>query len=106
MGCGLGQDSFDHVKDWLAEVNRYATESTCKLLIGNKCDRTDARVPAEDGEVRCGVRPARGTEWHALRLSTRGWRGRVCACGKLVGCDGLYVLGPLPHPCRVYVCSG
>ena len=39
------------MKDWLAEVNRYATESTCKLMIGNKCDRPDARVPLEDGEV-------------------------------------------------------
>ncbi len=46
------QDSFDHVKDWLAEVNRYAADSTCKLLIGNKCDRSDVRVPPEDGEVR------------------------------------------------------
>lgn len=44
------KDSFDHVKDWLAEVNRYAADSTCKLLIGNKCDRSDVRVPPEDGE--------------------------------------------------------
>ena len=33
-------DSFDHVNDWLKEVNRYASEGTCKLLVGNKCDRT------------------------------------------------------------------
>jgi len=37
-------DSFDHVNDWLKEVNRYASEGTCKLLIGNKCDRTSDRA--------------------------------------------------------------
>ena len=30
------RESFDHIQDWLHEVNRYATEGTCKLLIGNK----------------------------------------------------------------------
>mmetsp|Transcript_26967 Transcript_26967/g.57347 ORF Transcript_26967/g.57347 Transcript_26967/m.57347 type:complete len:215 (-) Transcript_26967:355-999(-) len=41
-------DSFDHVNDWLKEVNRYASEGTCKLLVGNKCDRTsDRAVTAE-----------------------------------------------------------
>ena len=37
-------DSFDHVNDWLKEVNRYASEGTCKLLIGNKSDRTADRA--------------------------------------------------------------
>jgi len=37
-------DSFDHVNDWLKEVNRYASDSTCKLLVGNKSDRTSDRV--------------------------------------------------------------
>lgn len=41
-------ESFLHVNDWLKEVNRYASESTCKLLIGNKCDRiADKIVTAE-----------------------------------------------------------
>mmetsp|Transcript_5504 Transcript_5504/g.7026 ORF Transcript_5504/g.7026 Transcript_5504/m.7026 type:complete len:214 (-) Transcript_5504:91-732(-) len=38
------QDSFDHVNDWLKEVNRYAAEGTCKLLVGNKSDRSADRV--------------------------------------------------------------
>jgi Ras-related protein Rab-1A len=38
------QDSFDHVNDWLKEVNRYASEGTCKLLVGNKSDRSADRV--------------------------------------------------------------
>ena len=33
-------ESFDHVNDWLKEVNRYAADKTVKLLVGNKCDRT------------------------------------------------------------------
>jgi len=37
-------ESFDHVNDWLKEVNRYASEGTCKLLVGNKSDRTADRV--------------------------------------------------------------
>ena len=41
-------DSFDHVNDWLKEVNRYAAEGTVKLLVGNKCDRTADRVITEE----------------------------------------------------------
>jgi len=40
-------DSFDHVNDWLKEVNRYAAEGTVKLLVGNKSDRTADRVVSE-----------------------------------------------------------
>ena len=44
-------DSFDHVNDWLKEVNRYASEGTCKLLVGNKSDRTaDRAVTAEQAK--------------------------------------------------------
>ena len=38
------QESFEHVNDWLNEVNRYASEGTCKLLVGNKSDRSDKVV--------------------------------------------------------------
>lgn len=43
-------ESFDHVQDWLQEVNRYANEGTVKLLIGNKSDRSDRRVTTQQGE--------------------------------------------------------
>jgi len=44
-------DSFEHVQDWLNEVNRYANQGLCKkLLIGNKCDRNDRVVSPEDGQ--------------------------------------------------------
>ncbi|UKJ89845.2 Rab GTPase [Theileria orientalis] len=35
--------SFEHINDWLNEVNKYASEDTCKLLLGNKCDIEDNR---------------------------------------------------------------
>mmetsp|Transcript_13921 Transcript_13921/g.20051 ORF Transcript_13921/g.20051 Transcript_13921/m.20051 type:complete len:115 (+) Transcript_13921:85-429(+) len=38
------QESFDHVNDWLKEVNRYAAEGTVKLLVGNKSDRQTEKV--------------------------------------------------------------
>lgn len=46
------KESFDHVQDWLNEVNRYANQGLCKkLLIGNKCDReADRKVTTEEGE--------------------------------------------------------
>jgi Ras-related protein Rab-1A len=40
-------ESFDHVNDWLKEVNRYAAEGTVKLLVGNKSDRTADRAVSE-----------------------------------------------------------
>jgi len=42
------QESFNHVAEWLTEVNRYASEGTCKLLVGNKSDRSDRVVTADE----------------------------------------------------------
>lgn len=44
------QESFDHVQDWLHEVERYASPGTVKLLVGNKCDREDRVVSTKMGE--------------------------------------------------------
>lgn len=46
------QESFEHIQDWLNEVNRYASEGTCKLLVGNKSDRHDKVVSTEKAKVR------------------------------------------------------
>jgi Ras-related protein Rab-1A len=32
------RESFDNVKQWLNEIDRYACENVNKLLVGNKCD--------------------------------------------------------------------
>jgi Ras-related protein Rab-1A len=46
------QDSFDHVEEWLSEVDRYANENTSKLLIGNKADLVDEKQVAEETAQR------------------------------------------------------
>ncbi|EAN31996.2 GTP-binding protein ypt2 [Theileria parva strain Muguga] len=43
------KSSFEHINDWLTEVNKYSSEDTCKLLLGNKSDMEDSRdVSATD----------------------------------------------------------
>ena len=36
-------DSFNNVKQWLHEIDRYASENVNKLLVGNKCDLVEKR---------------------------------------------------------------
>ncbi|KAF9996502.1 GTP-binding protein of the rab [Entomortierella chlamydospora] len=38
------QDTFSNVKQWLAEIDRYASEGVNKLLVGNKSDLTNKKV--------------------------------------------------------------
>ncbi|XP_039002098.1 ras-related protein RABD2a-like [Hibiscus syriacus] len=38
------QESFNNVKQWLNEIDRYANDSVNKLLVGNKCDLTENKV--------------------------------------------------------------
>ncbi|KAG0448262.1 hypothetical protein HPP92_027899 [Vanilla planifolia] len=46
------QESFNNVKQWLSEIDRYATENVNKLLVGNKCDLAHQRVvPFEAGKA-------------------------------------------------------
>lgn len=37
------------MREWLKEVDRYASPDTCKLLIGNKSDRSDKVVSESEG---------------------------------------------------------
>ncbi|KAF7456695.1 putative small GTP binding protein rab1a [Cryptosporidium felis] len=42
------RDSFDNVKQWIQEIDRYAMENVNKLLVGNKCDLVSKRVVTSD----------------------------------------------------------
>jgi len=46
------EESFNHINDWFVEVNRYASESTCKLLVGNKIDKAGKVISTERAKVR------------------------------------------------------
>lgn len=37
-------ESFDHVRQWLHEIDRYANENVNKLLVGNKSDLTTRKA--------------------------------------------------------------
>jgi GTPase SAR1 family protein len=56
-------DSFNNVKQWLQEIDRYATEGVNKLLVGNKSDMADKKV------VEYTVAKVRFI--HGLRIITR-----------------------------------
>ncbi|KAL7169224.1 hypothetical protein ACSBR2_034295 [Camellia fascicularis] len=49
------QESFNNVKQWLSEIDRYASENVNKLLVGNKCDLTAPKVVSyETGKMKLG----------------------------------------------------
>jgi Ras-related protein Rab-1A len=38
------QESFNNVKQWMGEIDRYACENVNKLLVGNKTDLVNEKV--------------------------------------------------------------
>ena len=40
--------TFDNVKHWLEQINQFAANNICKILIGNKCDLEDKRKVSFD----------------------------------------------------------
>jgi small GTP-binding protein len=37
-------ESFNNVKQWMNEIDRYASDKVNKMLVGNKCDLTSKKV--------------------------------------------------------------
>uniref|UniRef100_A0A7S3VAP6 Ras-related protein Rab-1A n=1 Tax=Chaetoceros debilis TaxID=122233 RepID=A0A7S3VAP6_9STRA len=93
------QDSFDHVNDWLKEVNRYASEGTCKLLVGNKSDRTtDKVVTAEQAKefaddigipfLETSAKSAANVEEAFLTMASELIKQRIARGGTAEDADG------------------
>ena len=40
----MQQESFNNIKQWLQEIERYASEHVSRLLVGNKSDLTTKKV--------------------------------------------------------------
>lgn len=45
------RDTFDYVSQWMQEIEKFANDNVCKILVGNKIDLVDKRVVSkEEGE--------------------------------------------------------
>ena len=42
------RDSFEHVKNWMADIDKFAKENVMKVLVGNKCDLEQKRIISYD----------------------------------------------------------
>ena len=44
------RSSFDNIKGWFSEIEKYASENVNKIIVGNKCDLEEKRqVSTEEG---------------------------------------------------------
>ena len=45
------RETFDNVRTWISEIEKYSQAGVCKILVGNKSDMEDTRqVTREEGE--------------------------------------------------------
>ena len=56
MGIILAYDvtddnSFNNIRNWMRQIETHASENVAKILIGNKCDRHDRKIPTEQGQT-------------------------------------------------------
>lgn len=78
-------DSFNNVKQWLQEIDRYATDGVNKLLVGNKSDMADKKVVEytvakvwSTQAPRKAPRPCLSSRSSELRQD--GWPGGFARC--------------------------
>ena len=44
------RESFEHIRNWMADIDKFAKEGVLRILVGNKCDLEHARqVRKEEG---------------------------------------------------------
>ena len=44
------RESFDHIRNWMADIDKFAKEGVLRILVGNKCDLENSRqVRKEEG---------------------------------------------------------
>ena len=45
------RDSFDHVRNWMVDIDKFAKEGVLRILVGNKCDlEHDRKVRTEEAK--------------------------------------------------------
>ena len=45
------RDSFDHVRNWMADIDKFAKEGVLRILVGNKCDlEQNRKVRSEEAK--------------------------------------------------------
>ena len=70
------QESFNNVKQWLNEIDRYANENVNKLLVGNKSDLTAKKV-VDYNTAKVNLEPAIDKRYcHCQRLMAGGVGGQ------------------------------
>ena len=37
------RETFDNVRTWITEIEKYSQAGVCKILVGNKCDMDEIR---------------------------------------------------------------
>ncbi|XP_021285725.1 GTP-binding protein YPTM2-like isoform X2 [Herrania umbratica] len=72
------QESFNNVKQWLSEIDRYASENVNKLLVGNKCDLTANKVVSyETAKMNLAFHLWRLAQKMLLMLSRLLWQWQL-----------------------------
>ena len=72
------QDSFNNVKQWLNEIDRYASDNVNKLLVGNKSDLTDKKVVSYETAKVSFLLVSRWCSFNLLKQSLRVLQFNVC----------------------------